>query len=67
MPTGELKSFNSELGFGIIEPEDSSEQLLFRISGYSAANSGTPRIDRKLGYDVRHGPEKPAAINLTLV
>jgi len=66
MPMGKVKSFNSELGFGLIEPEDGSRQVFFHISELAAANPDAARVGQQLKYDVRQDPGKLAAINIVL-
>jgi len=66
MNTGTVKWFNSQKGFGFIQPEDGSKDVFVHISAVERAGMGTLNEGQKLSFDVvadrRSG--KSAAENL---
>ena len=69
MSTGTVKWFNSQKGFGFIQPEDGSKDVFVHISAVERAGMGTLNEGQKLTFDVvadrRTG--KSAAENLRAV
>ena len=69
MITGTVKFFNSDKGFGFIEPEDGSKAALVHISAVERAGLNTLSEGQKVSYelvsDQRSG--KMAADNLKVV
>jgi len=69
MITGTVKFFNSDKGFGFIEPEDGSKDAFVHISAVERAGLGTLSEGQKVSYelvsDQRSG--KMAADNLKVV
>ncbi|WP_299308173.1 cold-shock protein [uncultured Croceicoccus sp.] len=66
MPTGTVKFFNTEKGYGFIQPEDGGEDSFVHISAVQAAGMHTLERDQRLNYEVETGRNgKKAAINLT--
>ena len=63
MPTGTVKWFNADKGFGFIAPDDGSGEI---FAHYSAiAGHGYPlEDDQKVQFDVAHGPKGPQAENI---
>jgi cold shock protein len=64
MPTGTVKWFNSEKGFGFITPDDGSKDLFVHQSaiqgdGYRSLNEGA-----KVTYDAESGDKGPRAANV---
>ena len=65
MPTGTVKWFSDEKGFGFITPEDGSKDLFVHHSaivgeGYRSLNEGA-----KVSYEAEQGPKGPSAANVT--
>ncbi|QQN75613.1 cold-shock protein [Croceicoccus sp. YJ47] len=66
MPIGTVKFFNTEKGYGFIQPEDGGEDSFVHISAVQAAGMHTLERDQRLNYEVETGRNgKKAAINLT--
>ena len=65
MPTGTVKWFNAEKGFGFIAQEGGGPDVFVH---YSAINTGGYRsLDegQKVQFDVTQGPKGPQAENVT--
>jgi CspA family cold shock protein len=67
MPIGNVKSFNSDLGYGVITPDDDSKQVFFHTSDFIQARPGAPWIGQRVSYDIRQDPGKLTAINIFLM
>jgi cold shock protein len=69
MTIGTVKWFNSQKGFGFIQPEDGSKDVFVHISAVERAGIGNLREGQKVSFDVetdpRHG--KSSATNLKSV
>jgi CspA family cold shock protein len=64
MPTGTVKWFNSEKGFGFITPDDGSKDLFVHQSaiqgdGYRSLNEGA-----KVTFEAESGDKGPRAANV---
>lgn len=67
MVTGIVKWFNSEKGYGFIEPSDGSADL---FAHYSAINSNGFRALEEgdsVSYDAEEGPKGLQAANITVL
>jgi len=64
MPTGTVKWFNSEKGFGFIAPDDGSADVFAHFS--AIAGSGYRNLDegQKVEYDLEQGQKGPQAANI---
>lgn len=65
MPTGTVKWFNAEKGFGFIAPDEGGDDL---FAHYSAiAGSGHRNLDegQRVQFDVARGPKGLQAENIT--
>lgn len=61
MPTGTVKWFNADKGFGFIAPDDGSQDL---FAHYSAIDGGGYRSlaeGQKVEFEVQQGPKGPQA------
>ena len=67
MATGTVKWFNSEKGFGFIQPQDGGKDVFVHITAVQAAGLNGLNDDQKLTYDVVTERGKQAAANLKLV
>lgn len=68
MPVGTVKFFNTDKGYGFIQPDDGSKDSFIHISAVQAAGMHTLEKDQRLSYDVEQGRNgKESAINLASV
>ena len=52
MNTGTVKWFNSQKGFGFIQPANGSTDVFFHISSVESAGMGTQNEGQTVSYDV---------------
>jgi cold shock protein len=52
MSTGTVKWFNSQKGFGFIQPEDGGNDVFVHISAVERAGLGTLQEGQKLSFEV---------------
>ena len=64
MATGTVKFFNTQKGFGFIEPTDGSKDVFVHISAVERAGMSTLREGQKLSFDVVSERGKTNAANL---
>ena len=64
MPTGTVKWFSDEKGFGFIKPEDGSQDLFVHQSAINAQGFRTLTEGAKVSYETEDGPKGPRAINV---
>ena len=64
MATGTVKFFNSQKGFGFIQPQDGGKDVFVHISAVERAGMSTLNEGQKLSYDVVSERGKLAAANL---
>lgn len=64
MPTGTVKWFNAEKGFGFITPDDGSQDLFAHFS--AIASTGYRSLDegQRVEFDVAEGQKGPQAANI---
>ncbi|MDX2209221.1 MAG: cold-shock protein [Sphingopyxis sp.] len=66
MPTGTVKFFSTDKGYGFIAPEDGGADSFVHITAVQAAGMHTLDKDQRLSYDVEVGKNgKASAVNLT--
>ena len=65
MPTGTVKWFSDEKGFGFITPEDGGKDLFVHFSGIAGSGFRTLAEGSKVSYDAESGPKGPNATNVT--
>ena len=66
MATGTVKFFNTQKGYGFIEPSDGGKDVFVHISAVERAGMGSLAEGQKIKYDVAMDRGKPAAANLSL-
>jgi len=65
MAVGTVKWFNSQKGFGFIQPDDGSKDVFVHISAVERSDLGTLNEGQKLTYDLEKGQQgKSSAVNL---
>ncbi len=64
MATGTVKFFNTQKGFGFIEPTDGSKDVFVHISAVERAGMSTLVEGQKISYDVVTERGKTNAANL---
>ena len=65
MTTGTVKLFNTDKGYGFIQPVDGSADSFVHISAVQAAGMTTLDKDQRLNYEVETGRNgKESAVNL---
>jgi CspA family cold shock protein len=64
MATGTVKFFNTQKGFGFIQPDDGSRDVFVHISAVERAGLGTLAQGQQVSYDVVTERGKQAAGNL---
>ena len=64
MPTGTVKFFNQQKGFGFISPSDGGKDVFVNISAVEAAGMSSLNEGQKVSFDVVTERGKLAAGNL---
>lgn len=68
MPTGVVKFFNADKGFGFISPEDGGTDSFVHISAVQNAGMRTLEKDQRVDYEIEVGRNgKASAVNLRSV
>lgn len=66
MPTGTVKFFNTDKGYGFIAPDGGGEDSFVHISAVQAAGMATLNKEQRVSYEVETGRNgKKSAVNLT--
>jgi CspA family cold shock protein len=66
MPTGTVKWFNAEKGFGFIVPDDGSQDLFAHYSAIEAAGYRSLEEGQKVEFEVAQGPKGPQASKIRI-
>ena len=64
MPTGTVKFFNSQKGFGFIAPDDGSRDVFVHVSAVEKAGMRTLMEGQKVSFEIVTERGKQAASNL---
>ena len=65
MPTGPVKFFNADKGYGFIQPEDGGTDAFVHISAVEAAGMRTLDRDQRVSYELEQDRRgKMSAVNL---
>jgi CspA family cold shock protein len=65
MPTGTVKWFNAQKGYGFIQPEAGGSDVFVHISAVQRAGMATLDEGQKLSYELEKGKQgKTSAVNL---
>jgi CspA family cold shock protein len=66
MPVGTVKFFNTDKGYGFIQPDDGTADSFVHISAVQAAGMQTLNKDQRLNYEIETGRNgKASAVNLS--
>jgi len=66
MPTGTVKFFNTDKGFGFIAPDGGGEDSFVHITAVQAAGMDTLNKEQRVSYEIEQGRNgKKSAVNLT--
>ena len=64
MATGTVKFFNTQKGFGFIQPSDGSKDVFVHISAVERAGMSSLVEGQKLSFEVQTERGRQAAVNL---
>jgi cold shock protein len=64
MPTGTVKWFNADKGFGFITPEDGGKDLFVHHTGIEQEGFRTLDEGMKVTYEATAGDKGPKAVNV---
>jgi len=67
MPTGTVKFFNDQRGFGFITPEDGAEEVFVHRSAIQAEGVASLAEGAQVEFDVVQGEKGPKAENVVVV
>ena len=67
MATGTVKWFNSQKGYGFIQPDDGGKDVFVHISAVERAGMAGLNEGQKIQYDVAMDRGKASAANLSAV
>ena len=67
MPQGTVKFFNTQKGFGFIQPSDGSKDVFVHISALERAGIPALREGQKVQFEVTTERGKQAAANIKLI
>ena len=66
MPTGTVKFFNTDKGFGFIQPEDGGDDAFVHITAVHAAGMQTLDKEQRVNYELETGRNgKTSAVTLS--
>jgi cold shock protein len=65
MPTGTVKWFNAQKGYGFIQPQDGGKDVFVHISALERAGMSSLKEGQKIGYEIVKDRGKESAANLT--
>ena len=64
MPVGTVKFFNSDKGYGFIQPENGGRDVFVHISALEAAGLRNLNEDERVKFELKSERGKTAAVNL---
>lgn len=66
MPTGTVKFFKTDKGYGFITPEDGSRDVFVHVSAVQSSGLATISEGQKLNFEVQQDTRGPKAVNLSV-
>jgi CspA family cold shock protein len=67
MPTGTVKWFNDDKGFGFITPDEGSRDLFVHYSSIGGDGFRTLAEGTKVSYEEEAGDKGPKAVNVSVI
>ncbi|MEM9044278.1 MAG: cold-shock protein [Pseudomonadota bacterium] len=68
MPTGTVKWFNSEKGYGFIAPDSGGKDIFVHVSAVKRSGLEELREDQKVGFELEEGRDgRPMAGDIQLL
>jgi CspA family cold shock protein len=67
MPSGKVKWFNGQKGFGFIQPDDGGKDVFVHISALERAGISALNEGQKVSFDLQQERGKTSAANLKLL
>ncbi|HET8673269.1 MAG TPA: cold-shock protein [Thermoleophilaceae bacterium] len=67
MPTGTVKWFSDEKGFGFVTPDEPGKDLFVHHSGIAGDGYRSLAEGAKVSYDAEAGDKGPKAVNVQLL
>jgi cold shock protein len=67
MPTGTVKWFSDDKGFGFITPDDGDKDLFVHHTGINGDGYRSLQEGAKVSYDAEQGDKGPKAVNVTTI
>ena len=65
MPTGTVKWFSDDKGFGFITPDDGEKDLFVHHTGINGEGYRSLQEGAKVSYDAEEGDKGPKAVNVS--
>jgi cold shock protein len=67
VPTGTVKWFNDEKGYGFITPDDGDRDLFVHYTGIDGQGFKSLPENSKVEYEEEHGDKGPKAVNVRAI
>jgi len=67
MPTGTVKWFSDDKGFGFITPDDGDKDLFVHHTGINGEGYRSLQEGAKVTYDAEQGEKGPKAVNVSAI